>query len=156
LFPAPIKPASTEMPRQTYPFYTFRTARKKPYLPIIARNPMTGQEASTLALIDTGADVTVFPSWLTDLTGHDLMHYQVKTSITSGLGKSKIPVYRHSFVISILKPDFSGVFCKFRKRLIDCVEDFQDEIPPLLGQDDILAKFKITIDYPNSKTILEY
>ncbi len=143
---------------ETYPFVTFKDETgnivrpPSTYLPIRITNPHAGKSTIIYALIDTGADQCTFPESLAVELGHNFRANGVKSESTIGVSGST-DVFMHTFDVDILTPDRSKIFASFENILVSCVST---EIPALLGVDDCLNHFTLTIDYPNMNIILKY
>jgi len=131
------------------PVYTYRFIRlpseHRSYtrLPLLIQNPDNGRQIATMGLVDTGADSSLFPAALATQLGHDLKGRKVKTTLTAGIEQKDIIAYKHTFQVALLSPDMRRVVWK-RRIEIDCAES---NPPLLLGVDDFLCRFKMTIDY---------
>lgn len=138
------------MPLHQYPFLQLRlqdgSLEHRPYtrLPILIRNPVTGQTLTTLGLVDTGADSTLFPAILAHRLGHKLKGTGVKTTLTAGIEPTIVTVYKHTFEMNLLSPDMCRTVWTATME-VDCVESHP---PILLGVEDFLCHFTLTIDYP--------
>jgi predicted aspartyl protease len=144
------------MPRVEYPFYNFQTATDalRVYLPIRLLNPETGDSTDIeMALVDTGADACVVPGSLARSLGHNLKHKTIRPAPTFGINGTRVNTYGHTFRLELLGPDAETVVWRNEQAVIDCIEA---EIPILLGTQDFLAGFKITIDYPAQKVVLKW
>lgn len=85
-----------------------------------------------LAILDSGADVTLLPKSFLEAFGFDPRKEEVKE--VRGIGEGRIPV-----VIKNIRIKFAGT--EFDSRVaIALVED----VPYILGREDIFDKFKIT------------
>jgi len=138
------------MPSYQYPFFRLQLQdgslehRSYTRLPLLIRNPASGLAVTTLGLVDTGADSTLFPAVLAVQLGHKLKGTGVKTTITGGIEQTALVVYKHTFELSLLAPDMRRVL--WRDTLeIDCVES---NPPILLGVEDFLRHFRLAINYP--------
>jgi hypothetical protein len=133
-----------------YPFVRFKypdgSLDRRPYsrLPIKVSNPGNGQAIIVWGLVDTGADATLFPASLAISLGHGLKGKGVRQNVTGGIEQTTIRTYSHSFIMELLAPDNQTALWQSRKLEIDCVET---EPPILLGVEDFLCHFKLTIDY---------
>jgi hypothetical protein len=139
------------MPSLQYPFLQLRLQdgslehRAYTRLPLLIRNPTSGQTLTTLGLVDTGADSTLFPAILANRLGHKLKGTGVKTTVTAGIEQTSLTVYKHTFEVNLLSPDMHNPVWTATME-IDCVES---NPPLLLGVEDFLCHFKLTIDYPS-------
>ena len=133
-----------------YPFVRFKYSdgkidhRAYTRLPIKVINPGNGLSVMTWGLVDTGADANLFPASLAISLGHGLKADGVRQNVTGGIEQTSIPAYAHTFIMELLAPDNQTTVWKSRKLEIDCVET---EPPILLGVEDFLCHFKLTIDY---------
>ena len=137
------------MPSYQYPFLQLRLQagslehRAYTRLPLLIRNPVTGRTLTTLGLVDTGADSTLFPAILAHRLGHKLKGTGVKTTVTAGIEQTSVIVYKHTFEMNLLSPDMRHAVWTATME-VDCVES---NPPLLLGVEDFLCHFKLTIDY---------
>jgi len=147
------------MPRQEYPFIRYEyddgTVDEHGHtcLPIKITNPKAGTSAITWGLVDTGADSSLFPATLAQDLGHTLKGEGVKSSVTSGIEQTNVPTYKHTFRMDLLSWDLKKTVWSAGKIEIDCAES---NPPVLIGVEDFLRKFRITIDYPKEKIILQW
>ena len=124
------------------------------YLPIRLSNPDTGFETDIeFALLDTGADSSVVPGNLARELGHELKHETVKPDSTFGINGTLVNTYGHTFRLELLSPNAETVVWSNDHALIDCIDA---DIPILLGTQDFLAHFKITLDYPRKNVVLQW
>jgi len=107
----------------------------RPILPVIIKNPHTGQEMRTIALIDTGADDCAFPASYASLTGHDLLAGQQKEI---GTGNGRTVAYTHTISLEINNDKTENILVDFMPNLHI----------GLLGVKNFLKHFILTIDYP--------
>ena len=138
------------MPRLTYPFIRFQYAdghtepRGHTRLPVQITNPATGLSALVWGLVDTGADASLCPADLAVSLGHELKGHGVKSSVTCGIEQSSVAVYKHTFRLALLSPDTTRVVWSSGKLEIDCAPT---NPPLLLGVEDFLRRFVLTVDY---------
>jgi len=142
------------MPITNYPFGIPEGFRlKKPALPIILYNPANDPadefEYRTIALIDTGADITIIPEYIAKALNHNIRHPDVETIYSWGIG-GDTKVYLHTFSMDVLYVDAHGTIGD--KVVI--------QIPPtkfhvvaglgtvVLGENDFLNKYILSIHYP--------
>jgi len=143
------------MLKAAYPFLQLHiNAPLRPYLPINWYNPHQNKHFLTYSLADTGADSSLLPGWTAKQTGHNITGKGVESVVSQGISGVDIRTWKHTFVVKLMDPDISYTFWQSSEQLIDCVE--HGNIPPLLGVSDFLSNFKITFDYKNKATILEY
>jgi Retroviral aspartyl protease. len=114
----------------------------RPILPVIISNPTTCQELRTFALIDTGADDCAFPASYALLTGHNLLAGNQKEI---GTGNGKTNAYAHTVSLEI-----NGY--KIDNILIDFMPNLHIG---LLGVQNFLKRFILTIDYPGQNFSLK-
>ncbi len=138
------------MPIVDYPFVDiFGFGNPKPALPVKLTNPANNFELTTWALIDTGADVTVIPEYISNRLYHDLKHKSVKTDDNWGIGGTA-KAYYHTFRLKVLESDRKGkisenTVIKINKRLFSVIPGMH---MMLLGEEDFLKKYVLTINYP--------
>ncbi len=85
--------------------------------------------------------------------GHELKGSSVKSTTNIGIEQKGITVYSHSFSIELLDPEHKDVIWKSENTKIDCSET---NPPVLIGVNNFLKNFKLTIDYPNQEFELEW
>ena len=147
------------MPLHKYPFVRFRypdgqvDRRGRTCLPILVTNPRTGASAVAWSLVDTGADACLFPAKLAKDLGHDLKGSGVRVSVTSGIEQTEVVIYKHTFRLELLSIDLKRVVWRSKAMKIDCAES---NPPALLGVDNFLARFRVTIDYPKEVIRLQW
>ena len=138
------------MPVYRYPFIRLQLRdgslehRSYARLPLLIRNPANGMSVCTVGLVDTGADTILFPALLTTRLGHSLKGAGVKTAVTSGIEQTDIIAYRHTFEVHLLAPNMRRSVWTATLE-VDCVET---NPPLLLGVEDFLRHFRVTLDYP--------
>jgi len=108
----------------------------RPILPIVLKNPSTGQQLRTFGLIDTGADDCAFPAAFALMTGHNLGAGTLKV-ISTGNGTTN--AYAHTISLEV-----DGY--KVDNILIDFMPNLNIG---LIGVRSFLKNFILTIDYPN-------
>jgi hypothetical protein len=141
--------------RYIYPFFEPPDRPARPHLPLRIVNPTTRQRLTWDCLIDTGADACLFPRAVAGLTGHNLKGEGVRGSITGGIEGHPVRVWQHSFVLELLDPICSDrVVWESAVTQIACLE--HDECPPLLGVEDFLRHFKVTLDYAQGLTTIQW
>lgn len=114
----------------------------RPILPVIIKNPVTKQELRTYAMIDTGADDCAFPASYALLTGHNLLAGNQKAI---GTGNGITNAYAHTISLEI--NDY-----KIENILIDFMPNLHIG---LLGVQNFLKRFILTVDYPEQNFSLE-
>lgn len=139
------------MPIVNYPFVDINgTGTPKPALPVVLTNPANGFDYSTWALIDTGADSTVIPEFIAKKLYHDIKHQNVQTDVCFGISGSAT-TYHHTFRLKVLGLNRKGdvlhnkVAIKMNKRLFPVIPGLHTMV---LGEDDFLKKYILTINYP--------
>ena len=147
------------MPARTYPFIRFQDPdgqvdeRARTWLPVLISNPSTGRATGTWGLLDTGADSCLFPARIATSLGHKLKGPGVKLNVTSGIEQTEVVTYKHSFRIGLLSPDRRSIVWRSRRLQIDCAES---DPPVILGVDDFLARFRVTVDYVRRTVRLQW
>ena len=122
----------------------------RPLLPVRISNPTSAQEPiNELALIDTGADCCFLPRDLAEAFDHDFVKGLTPTPIGTGAGTNQ--AYRHTSTIEVC--DMHSVVLWTVHNAPVYVMDGLDQV--LLGVEDFLGKFKLTLDYPNLTFTLE-
>ncbi|MBK8806593.1 MAG: hypothetical protein IPO21_08095 [Bacteroidales bacterium] len=139
-----------------YPFFSFPSSDiLQPYLPITIINPETNVKYRWDALIDTGADSCLFNKTICELTDHEFNGAKVKTFVCQGISSEPIITFVHTFQIELRHPENSVKEPVWQSEIIEIECGDYDKLPILLGTTDFLKHFKITLDYPNNKTIIE-
>jgi hypothetical protein len=146
------------MPNLVYPFSRLRYPdsssdyRGYTRLPLRVNNPATGQHIIAWGLVDTGADASLVPASLARLLGHKLKGKGVKITLTGGIEQTRTTAYRHTFETSLLSPNLKRRVWTQRME-IDCLES---DPPLLLGVDDFLCHFELTLNYPGEEMRLSW
>jgi len=148
------------MPKYSYPLVKFHFPDGSSeafafhtFVPLKISNPETGQSVRIIGLVDTGADACLFPAEVAEATGHNLKGDGVKSNINFGIEQTSVPVYRHTFTLELLSPNFQEVVWSSGKIEVDCTEA---NPPVLLGALEFLRFFKLTVDYINERLYLEW
>lgn len=145
--------------RQVYPFQRVAYIGTKgivgyrivPALPLTISSSHTSKCLKMSAFIDTGADISLFPSMIAKLLKHKLRSGKPQSFGTaSGKGKA----WRHTADISILTSDYRKVLCTISKVPIDFIQKRSD-LPLLLGVEGFLERLVIMVDYPNQIVTVE-
>ncbi len=147
------------MPKQNYQFFRMvnqgcEESLEKPWLPIRFTNPENGEYITIHGLVDSGADSCLFPASLCKCVGHDLMGDGVKVNRALGVEQKPVRTWKHTFLLELLSPDMTKVlWSTTQAEEFDCSEA---EPPVLLGVDDFLRNFKVTLDYHQGIITLEW
>src|SRR6185369_13687401 len=133
------------MPITKYPFTTISPgAPPRPMLPICIHNSVTGMKYRTWGLIDTGADDCAIPAVIAPVLGHTL---NLGRPASIGTAGGAATVYAHETAIDILSiNDHVTVVHSIPNTPVDFCPGL-DTV--LLGVDQFLSTFVLTIDYPN-------
>src|SRR5262245_38546792 len=83
-----------------FSYKRFASGIERPIIPIIVRNPATGQSIRYLALVDSGADECIFAGEIGDLIGLDVTAGRRKTLSGVVAGQTR-PYYVHSVEIEV-------------------------------------------------------
>lgn len=142
------------MPSEKYPFLQLPGRPPGPYLPLVVGNPENTDIVPMWGLLDTGADHCVFPRWLATRLGHDLKADPVETAEMGGIGSRRETVYFHTFRVALVSSDMRMIIRTKSNVKIGCID--RDDLPPLLGQADFLAGFRVTLDYRTATTTIEW
>jgi len=137
------------MPIIDYPFQAQGPfSELSPILPIIIINPENRWQFQTWGLIDTGASATTIPGFIATEIGHNIE----RVKPTPGLGAGgAVDVYEHTCSINILSMAQDGkvnkdeIVIKVSRRRIGVINGLHYV---LLGVNDFLKKYVVTIDYP--------
>jgi len=112
----------------------------RPWLPVTITNPLTGQEVSAYALIDTGADACALPAYLSPMLGLRLKTGRPKRI---GTGNGDATAYSHLVRLDLPEAGYSTG---------DIHVDFMTGLSvPLLGTEGFLNGFVLTVDYPRKR-----
>lgn len=105
-------------------------------LPIIEITLIHNNKSVTLnALVDTGADYTIFPRDVADELGININ--QGTLIVLEGAGRGKIVAYKHKIKIKIEKIALENVVCF----------SLENDLPEnILGRNDLLKKFRIIFE----------
>ncbi len=83
-----------------FAYKRFASGIERPIIPIIVRNPATRQSVRYLALVDSGADVSIFAAEIGELIGLDVVGGRVRN--LSGVVAGQIrPYYMHDIEIEV-------------------------------------------------------
>ncbi|MBN1975565.1 MAG: retroviral-like aspartic protease family protein [Sedimentisphaerales bacterium] len=151
------------MPIQEYPFLLptkegikIRCPNSLPMLWIRVINPANKIAVVVPALIDTGAISCAFPASCASKLGHDLRSVPHKKIIT---GNGVTCAFPHTSIVQILNikpdgnPDITKILFTINEQLIDYTEGLDAF---LLGQQNFLDKFILSINYPQKKLSVRY
>ncbi len=125
----------------------------RPLLPIVIINPINKASINFWGLLDSGADECMFPKIVADNLGHDLKGSTAVYTSNQGIGENKVDLWKHPFKIQLLSPDRKTIVWKSKDCLIGCTD--HDNVPVLLGYTTFLSNFKITLNYPTKKILIE-
>lgn len=146
------------MPIANYPFVDISGTGSKPGLPVILTNPANGFSFDTWALIDTGADNTVIPEFIAKKLYHDVTHKSVKTDTCFGISGTAT-TYHHTFQLKVLGVNRKGnvlrnkIVIKRNKRQYAVIQGLHIM---LIGENDFLKKYILTINYPKKTFSLQW
>jgi len=162
------------MPSFTFPFTAVSSwAAERPLLPVIIGNPANDLDVQTWGIIDTGADRSTFPEHVAKSLYHSIKHNDVQRDNASTVG-GEVPVYKHTFSLGVfsLKKTKTGVSIGSEivihkpQMLVDVVPvkfinaegiEVQTNFHSvILGVDDFLADYLITINYPQGVFSFEW
>lgn len=139
------------MPIANYPFVDINdTGVPKAALPVLLTNPANGFSQFTWALIDTGADSTVIPGFIATALYHDITHKSVRKDVCFGISGSTV-TYNHTFRLKVLglngKGDvlYNKIAIKMNKRKFAVIQELHQMV---VGENDFLKRYKLTINYP--------
>jgi len=104
-------------------------------LPVVLKDPATNQEMRTFGIIDTGADDCAFPASFALITGHNLGAGIVKEVNT---GNGITIAYSHTISLEVDGYKIENILIDFMPNLFI----------PLLGVQNFLKNFVLTVDYP--------
>ncbi|MDT0556413.1 hypothetical protein [Patiriisocius hiemis] len=135
-----------------YPF-TEQEGRYRPLIPLLYTNPKNGKSYIAEALIDTGSDLTIFPKFLINKVGLNVVE-DSKTSI-DGYGITQAPVkfWNHNLDITILNTSNKPIK-SFKDITVGCTG--LENASPLIGSNIFFNGLKMTLDYKKKIIILEF
>jgi hypothetical protein len=108
-------------------------------------NPVTGDSQKTYGIIDTGADQCAVPADFAQLLGHNL---SAGTNRKIATGNGETTAYGHTTRIEIFRPGLLDPVYTIQ----DTPIDFMPNLPVvLLGVENFLNNFVLTIDYPSKQ-----
>jgi len=119
---------------------------KSPSIPVTLAG--SGGKYQFIALVDSGADISVIPKEVAELLGLDLSG---KREEARGIG-GKVPSVQTKLQIELIKPHEIYNYNIPVKVILD-VKD--EEIPVILGRAGFFDKFVITFDQKEEKIILK-
>ena len=141
--------------KYSYPFFAPPGRIPGPYLPITIENPLTKNNILWYCLIDSGADSCLFSGSVASILGHNLKGNGVRSQVTMGVEGQRVKTWLHTFSLWLMHPSRPDIAVwKSRKGLFECIE--HDECPQLLGVDDFLRNFRVTLDYTAQKTTVQW
>ena len=138
--------------KYTYPLTT-EQGRLKPRVPVRIYNFETGQYRQVNALIDTGSDSCIVPSFISKAIGHKISPQDKKQRGVKGIENREVDTYVHGFKIELMAPNR-----KTPVRTLD-VMGYTVEVDrayPILGTQMFLQHFKVSIDYKKRKITLKW
>ena len=148
------------MPKYSYPLvkYIFPDGTSDDFafhtlVPVKITNPTTGESVRITGIVDTGADSCLFPADVAEITGHNLQGDGVRSNVNVGIEQTSVPVYKHTFILELLSPDYTETVWSSGEIEVDCSES---NPPVLLGAADFLKYFKLTVDYADERLSLEW
>ncbi|MBK5212612.1 MAG: hypothetical protein JJE55_02990 [Flavobacteriaceae bacterium] len=138
--------------KAVYPF-TEERGVFRPMFPIAIQDSKTGKLLITNGLVDTGADVTVFPIVFFKALKIDIVKDSNSISKIYGVSGEATKVWEYPIDILILKDKSNEPLKRVSKIMVNCVDSMDSII--LLGTNFFSPKFKITLDYSNKIILLE-
>ena len=115
-----------------------------PYLPIRIINPSNGKAVRTHGLVDTGASSCAFPGHIAALLGHDLTKGKKQNANSAG---GTAESYAHTTTIEIYDFQDNRLFV-VNKVTVGYMPKLSVN---LLGVENFLAGFQLTVDYPGKR-----
>jgi len=140
------------MPITDYPFMLLGPGHPlRPVLPVRIINPLTNLSCRAWGIIDTGADHCSIPAVFATRLGHNLA---VGTAKTIGTAGGQATAFAHTTCIEIYSIGQTS-------RLIHTIPQAPVDFCPglhvvLLGVENFLSNFKLTIDYPKQRFSIKY
>ncbi|WP_350284490.1 hypothetical protein [uncultured Croceitalea sp.] len=136
--------------KHTYPLPKEK-GRSKPKIPIRLINYDTGVSRKINALIDTGSDYCVIPSYITKSIGFKLTEEDKIEKGLKGISGKRIDTYVHGFKIEILDADMKNVVCRLDTHAYTVKTE---NLTPILGTHGFLKNFNLSIDYKKNTITL--
>jgi hypothetical protein len=138
------------MPINNIPFIALGSGVYRPYLPTRIRNPKNNMTYNTWSIIDTGADECSFPGAICKFIGIDIKKLKAEDATAVG---GKVRSFKHPVIISTIHP--VKKYPLFSTDVIDVC--FSDTLPiALLGANNFLKHFILTVDYPKLMFSMNY
>jgi len=130
-----------------YPFSVVGQGPSRPMLWVRLTNPDTCLSFEALAIVDTGADICVFPAGVAEALGHKLK--SVSPNPMGGVGGDTC-AWPHTSKVEILNIKTDGTAgSRVLYSISDTLIDFSATCPMfLLGTKNFLSNFILTVDYP--------
>lgn len=138
------------MPIRECPFTFCGNDIYRPILPIRIINPHTSGNYRTHGIIDTGADECATPAAYAPILGHNLQAGQTKTIRT---GNGVTVAYAHTTKFEIFHPETAELLYTMEDTPVDFLPNLN---VVLLGVNNFLSRFILTIDYPNKRFSIKY
>jgi hypothetical protein len=114
-------------------------------IPIEIINPISKKVIKSFGIIDTGATDIAIPGYIGQLLGFDVYHGLPK-DINTGNGPAQ--AFQHSCSMILYHPAHTPGTREFY-RINSALMDFMPSLPVvLLGVNDFLINFNLTINYP--------
>jgi hypothetical protein len=126
----------------------------RPIVPILLENPYTRNNFALNCLLDTGADSTLLPEFISSPL--NTVRVGPKSEFT-GIAGIKIIAYEHLIKLHLLRPNGTDKAWSSKNIMVACVprDEHQRDIPPLLGSKDFLINFNIEFNYKKSSFTIE-
>jgi predicted aspartyl protease len=142
------------MQKASYPFTGAPdwNIEEGPRVPIRVWTEGRQKSVKVYALVDTGASVCVFPGELAKHLDHNLKSPRAVIHKARTFHGRSVKTYCHTFYVEILGPDEETVIASNTMK-VPCVQGCGD---PLLGVRDCLTSFRVTVDYPQKRTLLHW
>lgn len=124
--------------------FTFEGTR--PTILVRILNPLKRENyCDTRAIVDTGAELSFFGSEMPSRVGLDLIEDSKGKIGNQGIGGGDISEL-HEFIIQVMTPGYQEVFWESQAIQVGCSINHKGK-PGLLGVKDVLANFRIMIDF---------
>lgn len=138
------------MPISNFAFTDIGDGFARPFLLTKIVNPFNGNHVLCFGLVDTGADDCSVPASIAKSLGHDL---QAGRQREIGTGNGMSIAYEHTVRFEILHP----ISKKPLYIIQDTPVDFMPNLPlVLLGTQNFLSRFILTINYPLKTLSIRY
>lgn len=135
----------------SFPFYNLNGVLR-PWIPVRYANHDGSIVTNVFpSLIDTGADQCTLPKAISDICRYDLKTGTLGES--QGIHMDKVITWQHPFSIQLMSPNLKEVLWQSPVSPIRVVD--HSRIPPILGFNEFISNFNLTINQKANQIILE-